>query len=60
MTYVAGQLVALPLFVVAYLIMWGGYRWPPSLAYAGVALLLVWAFYGQLMGLLFHPSWLLG
>lgn len=58
--YLAGQLVALPLFVFAYLTMWGAYRWTTAVLYAGAALLVVWAFYGQLMRLLFHPSVLFG
>jgi hypothetical protein len=58
LTYVAGQLVALPVFVFAYLVTWGSYRWPAALAYAVTTLLLVWAFYGQLMNLLFQDSWL--
>jgi putative tricarboxylic transport membrane protein len=60
LTYLAGQIVALPLFVLAYLMTWGGYRWPLSLAYAAGAALMVWGFYGQLMGLLMYDSVLLG
>jgi len=58
--YLAGQLVALPLFVFAYLVMWGDYKWTMALGYAAAALFVVWAFYGQLMRLLFHPSVLFG
>lgn len=58
-TYVAGQLVALPLFVAAYLLVWGGYGWRVSVGYAAVTVVVLWAFYGRLMGLLFHPSLLL-
>ena len=59
-TYLAGQLVALPLFVAAYLLLWGGCGWRIACLYAAVVLLVLWAFYGQLMGLLFHPSLLFG
>ena len=59
-TYLAGQLVALPLFVAAYLVAWGGYGWRVACLYAGIVLVVLWAFYGQLMGLLFHPSLLFG
>jgi len=55
-TYLAGQLVALPLFVIAYLMLWGGHKWSTAAVYAGGVLLVVWAVYGQLMSLLFHPS----
>jgi TctA family transporter len=60
LTYLLGQIVALPLFVLAYLMTWGGYRWPLSLVYAAGAGLMVWGFYGQLMGLLMYDSLLLG
>lgn len=59
-TYLAGQLVALPLFVAAYVMAWGGYGWRVACLYAGIVLVVLWAFYGQLMGLLFHPSILFG
>lgn len=59
-TYLAGQLVALPLFVAAYLMAWGGYGWRVACLYAAVVLVVLWAFYGQLMGLLFHRSLLFG
>ena len=59
-TYLAGQLVALPLFVLAYLRLWGGYGWSAALLYAGAALGVIWGFYGQLMRLLLHPSVLFG
>ena len=55
-TYLAGQLVALPLFVIVYLRTWGQYRWSVALAYAAMTFLMVWGFYGQLMNLLLHPS----
>ncbi|MGI9259205.1 MAG: tripartite tricarboxylate transporter permease [Gammaproteobacteria bacterium] len=60
LTYLAGQLVALPVFVAAYLMIWGSYRWPLALAYAAATAFLLWAFYGQLMNLLFHRSLLFG
>jgi TctA family transporter len=60
LTYLAGQLVALPAFVAVYLMSWGSYRWQLALAYAAVTALLIWAFYGELMGLLMHDSLLFG
>ena len=60
LTYLAGQLVALPVFVAVYLMSWGSYRWQIALAYAAVMALLIWAFYGELMGLLMHDSLLFG
>jgi len=60
LTYVAGQLVALPVFVAVYLMTWGSYRWQVSLVYAAAIALLIWAFYGELMNLLFHRSLIFG
>jgi hypothetical protein len=60
LTYLAGQVVALPVFVAAYLMLWGSYRWPLALGYALCAGLVVWGFYGRLMGLLLYDSLLLG
>ena len=59
-TLLAGQLVALPLFVAGYLVAWGGYGWRVACLYGAVVLAVLWAFYGQLMGLLFYPSLLFG
>ncbi|HSG64122.1 MAG TPA: tripartite tricarboxylate transporter permease [Gammaproteobacteria bacterium] len=60
LSYLAGQLVALPVFVALYLLLWGAYRWPLAFGYALGAALVVWGFYGQLMGLLLHESLLFG
>jgi TctA family transporter len=60
LAYIAGQLVALPVFVIAYLMTWGQYKTGPALAYAAAAFVVVWGFYGELMNLLFHPSLLFG
>jgi TctA family transporter len=55
-TYLAGQLVALPVFVIAYLLSWGRRRARDALIYAAGTYLMVWGFYGELMNLLFYPS----
>ena len=59
-TYVAGQLVSLPLFVVLYARRWGNFSWTMSLVYAAVSLLLVWGLYAQIMNLHLYPSLLFG
>jgi len=59
-TYVAGQLVALPLFVVIYARSWGGFSWWTSLAYAAASLLLVWGLYASIMAMPLYPSLLFG
>ena len=53
-----GQKIALTLFVTFYLLRWGKYTKPVAIGY-GIAVWLVMVFfYGQVMKLLFHPSWL--
>ena len=55
-TYIAGQLVSLPLFVALYARRWGNFSWTMSLLYAAVSLLLVWGLYAQIMNLHLYPS----
>jgi len=59
-TYLAGQLVSLPLFVALYARRWGNFSWTMSLLYAAVSLLLVWGLYAQIMNLHLYPSLLFG
>ena len=60
LTYIAGQLVALPLFVGIYARRWGQFSWMVSLAYAAVSLLVVWGLYARIMNLHLYPSLLFG
>ena len=55
---VVGQKIALPLFIGLYLWRWGGYDRRMSIAYALGGWVFVVGFYGQIMHLVFHPSWL--
>ena len=57
-TIVAGQKIALPLFMAVYLFRWGGYRKRFALGYAFVGWLIIVFFYGEVMNTLFHPSYL--
>ncbi len=57
-TIVAGQKIALPLFIGVYLLRWGGYRKRIALSYAFAGWIIVVFFYGEVMNLLFHPSYL--
>ncbi len=59
-TYVAGQLVALPLFVGLYARRWGNFSWTVSLAYAAISLVVVWGLYSRIMNLPLHPSLIFG
>ena len=44
LAYLFGQLIALPIFVVAYLRFWGDCKWTTSLIYASTVFLVVWGF----------------
>lgn len=51
---VIGQIVALPLFVAAYLRRWGGYGPLAIAVYTGVSVLVMWGVYDVLL----HVKWL--
>jgi TctA family transporter len=57
-TIVAGQKIALPLFIGVYLWRWGRYRKRFAFAYAFAGWLIVVFFYGEVMNMFFHPSYL--
>ena len=58
--YLFGQMVALPLFVAAYLWRWGGYGWAVSLGYAAVGWAFLYLFYGKAMNVFWHQPLLFG
>jgi len=60
LTYVAGQLVALPLFVALYTRRRGTFGWRFSLACALGTLAVIWLVYGKVMNLTLYPSLLFG
>lgn len=53
-TYLAGQLVALPAFVVLYLRLFGDTRWRWVVVYAVASAGVVWLIYSRLMNLPLH------
>ena len=59
-TYAAGQLVALPLFVAIYMRRWGRFSWLASLTYAAVSLLVIWGLYAKILNMHLYPSFLFG
>jgi hypothetical protein len=59
-TLIAGQIVALPLYIGLYLLRWGGYNWKVAVLYAGTAWLVLYGFYDQLLHIVWHQSLLLG
>jgi hypothetical protein len=58
LTMLVGQKIALPVFVAIYLIRWGQYSKRIALTYAACVWGIMVFFYGQVMSILFHPSWL--
>ena len=60
LTYVVGQLVALPIFVAVYARRWGKFSWFAALAYAAACFIVTWGLYVQVMKLHLYPSLLFG
>jgi len=58
LTMLVGQKIALPLFIAIYLVRWGHYSKRIAIAYAACVWAIMVLFYGQVMSILFHPSWL--
>lgn len=60
LTLLVGQKIAIPVFIGIYLLRWGQYsKWLAATYALGAWVILVF-FYGQIMSLLFHPSYLEG
>ena len=55
-TIVAGQLVALPLFVALYLLVWGRYAWWVALIYAAAAWVFLYVMFDRIVAVLWYPS----
>ncbi len=51
---VVGQKLALPVFVLAYLVSWGRFHPAVAAGYAAIVWLLMVAFYDRIIGLFFH------
>lgn len=58
LSMLVGQKIALPLLIVFYLLRWGNYSKAVAIGYGVAVWLIMVFFYGQVMKLLFHPSWL--
>ncbi|MDE0032240.1 MAG: tripartite tricarboxylate transporter permease [Deltaproteobacteria bacterium] len=58
LTMVLGQKMAVPIFITAYLVLWGRYRWRLSVCYALGGWAVLVAFYDRIVHLFWHPSWL--
>ena len=55
-TIVAGQLVALPVFVALYLLVWGRYAWWVALIYAAAAWVFLYVMFDRIVAILWYPS----
>ncbi len=56
LTFLFGQVVALPIFIAVYLYRWGGYNWKICFGYAACGWVLMYVLYDQIMGIFFHPA----
>lgn len=59
-TMIAGQLVALPLFMGLYILVWGGYKWWLGAAYAGVGLAFLYVMFDEIVAVIWYPSLIFG
>lgn len=59
-TVVAGQLVALPLFMGLYILVWGGYKWWVGALYATVGLGFLYVMFDEIVAVIWYPSLIFG
>lgn len=59
-TMIAGQLVALPLFMGLYILVWGGYKWWLGAAYAAVGLAFLYVMFDEIVAVIWYPSLIFG
>ena len=59
-TIIAGQLVALPLFMGLYILVWGGYKWWLGTIYAAVGLAFLYVMFDEIVAVIWYPSLLFG
>ena len=59
-TMVAGQLVALPLFMALYIVVWGGYRLWLGALYAAGGLAFLYVMFERVVAVMWYPSLLFG
>ena len=59
-TMIAGQLVALPLFMGLYILVWGGYKWWLGAAYAVVGLGFLYVMFDEIVAVIWYPSVIFG
>ena len=59
-TMIAGQLVALPLFMGLYILVWGGYKWWLGAIYAAAGLAFLYVMFDQIVAVIWYPSLIFG
>lgn len=59
-TVLAGQLVALPLFMGLYILVWGGYAWWVGALYAAGGLVFLYGMFDRIVAVIWYPSILFG
>jgi putative tricarboxylic transport membrane protein len=59
-TIIAGQLVALPLFMGLYILVWGGYKWWLGTIYAAGGLAFLYVMFDEIVAVIWYPSLLFG
>ena len=55
-TYLAGQLVALPLFMALYILVWGRYKWWLALIYAAGGWAFLYVMFDRVIAVMWYPS----
>jgi hypothetical protein len=55
-TYIAGQLVALPLFMALYLLVWGKCKWWFALVYGVAGWAFLYTMFDQIIAVMWHPT----
>jgi hypothetical protein len=56
LTYMGGQLVALPVFMTLYLIVWGKCKWWFAIIYGICGWVFLYAMFDQVIAVMWHPS----
>ena len=59
-TVIAGQLVALPLFMGLYILVWGGYKWWVGGLYAATGLGFLYVMFDEIVAVIWYPSLIFG
>lgn len=59
-TMIAGQLVALPLFMALYILVWGGYKWWLGALYGVTGLAFLYVMFEKVVAVIWYPSLIFG